>query len=319
MYEVVFVTVLVTISVLVGLSFVLPDTALPESPESPETTPSKPEDRDETKIDPVKTTDKPPQSFSSSCYDAIAVREQGRVYIFQSKKPLQDGVNPVIFPDLPSYRVWAERSLGDGIKCPVLYYNPDSPPYVHSEEKYSGVDTGKEVSMVRASKHDTLMETRDMKSSYVRSAVMEPARYVAADGVEDDVAAPAPPYAEARGRVRNDLHDNLITRSQREAAGVGADTSLPTPARNNLRDVSRDEIALLAAEMEEKNPSMRGAVLKRTGYSQYEVAEIIPERLEDDNTRRHITDMGTSNGLDMDLLAYGGTVVPVSNINKIFG
>jgi hypothetical protein len=29
--------------------------------------------------------------------------------------------------------------------------------------------------------------------------------------------------------------------------------------------------------------------------------------------------MGQTDGLDIDLLAYGGTVVPVKNVNRLFG
>lgn len=339
MYEVIAVTVLATISVLLGLSFILPDT--PSSTPKKETTQtvSTPETKStSTPPSPDQTNPDTADVFPPSCYDAITVREKGRVYIFQSKKPLQENVNPVIFPDLPSYRVWAERSLGDGLKCPVLYYDPDAEPFIHTEEQYAGSSDKR---MIRSSKRtqqddpsltdtwkvyddSTLAGTRDKKSSYIRSSVMEPARYVAADGVVDDVSAPIPPYAEASGRVRHEMHDNLITRSQREAVGRGADQPAPIPSRNPLRDVSRREIAQLTAEMEEKDPSMRGAVLKRTGYSQYEVDEVIPERegegedIVDDGVRNTFG-MGRSGGLDIDLLAYGGTVVPVKNVNRLFG
>ena len=338
MYEVVAVTVLATISVLLGLSLILPDTTSTK----PET-PSAPESNDTKSTTPVPSPDTTTQgpdpddstTYPSSCYDAIAVREKGRVYIFQSKHSLQEGVNPMIFPDLPSYRVWAERSLGDGLKCPVLFYDPAAEPYIHPEEKYAGNSAG-DMSIVRASKRtqqnmtmdtwdvqddSTLMGTRDKKSSYIRSAVMEPARYVAADGIMDNVSPPMPPYAEATGPVHREMHDNLITRSQREAIGAGADEQMPIPSRNPLRDVSQREIALLAAEMEEKDPSMKGVVLKRTGYSKYEVDEVIPEReggVVDSGVRASFG-MGQTDGLDIDLLAYGGTVVPVKNVNRLFG
>jgi len=330
MYEVIVVTVLATISVLLGLSFVLPDTK-PE-PVNTEIIPEKVV----TPAPPVtETAPEQTQEFPSSCYDAIAVREKGRVYIFQSKQPLQEGVNPMIFPDLPSYRVWAERSLGDGVKCPVLFYDPAGEQYVHPEEKYAGSGL-EDASLMRSSKrtqqnvmadtwevHDdsTMMGTRDKKSSYIRSAVMEPARYVAADGIVDDVAPPTPPYAEAVGHVHHEMHDSLITRSQREAIGIGADQQMPVPSRNALRDVPQSEIALLAAEMEEKDPSMKGVVLRRTGYSKYEVDEVIPEREGDivDSGVRRSFGMGQTDGLDIDLLAYGGTVVPVKNVNRLFG
>lgn len=329
MYEVIIVTVLATISVLLGLSFVLPDTTTPQHVQQSIPEPEIPKEQSEPNEPGVSSAPSPTQ-FSSSCYDAIAVRERGRVYIFQSKHPLQEGVNPLIFSDLPSYRVWAEQSLGDDVKCPVLYYDSTAEPYIHPEEKYAG-----DVSMIRSSKraphaasymsdtrevHDesTLMGTRDKKSSYVRSAVMEPARYVAADGVVDSVSPPIPPYAEASGKVHREMRDDMITRSQREAIGAGADEPAPVPPRNTLRDVPQSEVVLLAAEMEEKDPSMKGVVLKRTGYSKYEVDEVIPENVVDSGVRSTFG-MGNTGGLDIDLLAYGGTVVPVKNVNRLFG
>lgn len=352
MYTTVVVSVLATISVLIGLSLILPDVNIaPKIPDS--ASDSEPNDTPPTKSELTQAAAPSTKSeYPDSCYDAITVREKGRVYIFQSKRPLQEGVNPRIFPDLPSYRVWAERSLGEGIRCPVLYYEPSSSPYVHPEEKYAGNGMANSLREVRAAKSggalpdttvtvtyetnappgtsqdvgdSTLQRTRDTKSSYVRSAVMEPARYVGADGIQDDISPPTPPYAEARGPVSRELYDNLIERSQREAAGIGADQPAPIPSRNQLRDVPDREIAALAAEMEEKDPSMRGMVLKRTGYSKYEVDEIIPERAGYET--RGVTDsgvyasfgMGNMDGLSVDLLAYGGTVVPVKSVNRLFG
>lgn len=322
-------TVLATISVLLGISFVLPDTTPDIVP-----TDSKPEKTAPPASLPTTSEKKP--TFSSSCYDVITVREKGRVYIFQSKQPLQEGVNPMIFPDLPSYRVWTERSLGDGVKCPVLFYDPADEPYVHPEEKYAG-SSSDDISRVRSSKrtqqttfpeatwevHDdsTMMGTRDTKSSYIRSATMEPSRYVAVDGVVDNVSPASPPYAEACGHVEREMHDNLIIRSRKDATDTGADEQLPIPPKNTLRDVPQREISLLAEKMEEKDPSMKGAVLRRTGYSKYEVDEILPENKRNviDSGVKGTFGMGQSDGLDIDLLAYGGTVVPVTSINRLFG
>ena len=289
MYTTVFVTVLATLSVLVGISMILPN----PKQDTINTQPKNTEIPDK-KTDDVSTTE-----FSESCYDKITKREDDRIYIFQSKQPLQEGTNPKVFSDLATYRVWAEQYLGDGLRCPVLYFDPESEPYIHPEEKFAGKDFSDEVKNVRAS---TLQKTREMKSSYIHSAMTEPARYISTDGVTDEI----PVYAEANGKLTHVHQEDMIEKSQREALGLGADQSLTPVNRNELRDVSTDEISRLVEEMD---PSLKGAVLKRTGYSKYEIDEVIPER----NNKQHIE------GMNIDLLAYGGTVVPVNNINKLFG
>jgi hypothetical protein len=343
MFLIILVTVLIAVSLWIGITLVLPPMT-----SSGTSTPSVslPQTNNAVKSDeePVIPVETPTQSimekpdFPDACYDKITLREKGRVYVFKSKLPLEEGVNPKIFADLPTYRVWAEQILGEGMRCPVLFYDPSAPAYIHPEEEYPP-----EVAMTRAAveegkrykaevevefnprnppyvvtdgsvKVDTL-EIRDHKSSYIRTAMTEPARYVPHDSVNDPETEMGPAYAEAKGKLTKVHPEDYFTRSRRDALGLGADQSLPAPPRN-LRDVPEWKVREL---LKSADPSLAGASLRRTGISQYQI-ESIPER-QRERERDMVKGWSGSyvdSPMPLDLLAYGGTIVPVKNVNRLF-
>lgn len=286
--------------------------------------------------------------FPSSCYDKITVREKGHVYIFKSKRPLQEGVNPRVFKDLPTYRVWAERTMEEGLRCPILFYDPNEPPYVHPEEEYPA-----EVPMVKNNivngqqrhKYDIdiiyrngqgskpyltrdgsieidTLEIKEQKNSYIRSAMTDSAKYIPVDGINDSFVSSeygGDKYAEAYGKPMRVRHRDLINVSRRDAFGLGADESTPVPPYNSLRDVPKSEVLEM---LERENPIFRGAKIKRTGISRYEVEELKPQEKYDTNNNVYNSNnlgyLPPEQPMPVDLLAYGGTVVPVRDIRKIF-
>ena len=330
MFLVAVVTALIVISLWIGITIVLPPGETPQNPSSPlpsvsSATSSPPEIPIET---PTPAEMEPPV-IPNACYDKITIREKGRVYLFKSRVPLETGVNPKVFADLPTYRVWAEQMLGEGFRCPVLFYDPNAPPFVHPEEEYPP-----EVAMVRSAVKEgeayrkeievefnprnppfvitdgTVKVDRDAKSGYIRSAMTEPVRFIPNDSVDD------PSYAEAVGKPSKVHREDYVTRSRRDAMGLGADQPLPVPPRS-IRDVPEWKVRGLLASAE---PELAGASLRRTGISQYEV-ESIPSREEREREREVVQGWSGSfsdSPMPLDLLAYGGTVVPVKNVRRLF-
>lgn len=350
MFLIILVVVLIAVSLWIGITLVLPpmtsstatatDDKTSQSPAQSSTQPSAQSSNED--VIPIETPtpaimEKP--DFPDACYDKIAVREKGRVYVFKSKLPLEEGVNPKIFADLPTYRVWAEQMLGEGMRCPILYYNPGEPAFIHPEEQYppevamtrAAVEEGKRyraeveveynprnppyVTTDGSVKVDTL-EIRDHKSSYIRSAMTEPGRYLAAnDSVEDPTPMDAPAYAEAKGKLTKVHPEDYFSRSRRDAMGLGADQSLPAPP-HNIRDVPEWKVREL---LKSADPALAGASLRRTGISQYQI-ESIPER-QKERERDMVKGWSGSyvdSPMPLDLLAYGGTIVPVKNVNRLF-
>lgn len=290
----------------------------------------------------ITPTPAPEPTVPPGCYDVITIREDG-VYLFQSYSPLQEGVNPKIFSDLPTYRVWTEHFLQEGIRCPVLYYDETQAGYYHPEEEIAG-----DVPMVKAQiangqkkRYEVLVkrtygfdeskpyanltgavgdseydfykesqnrkqkvegfnqETRASKNKYLKNATMDPVKYVGQDGVETD----------------------YIMKSRYDGLGIGYDDALPDENVMTLRDVPKREIDKI---IKKRYPDYHGVKTKRVGISKYQIEEITPER-EDDDPQNPDTGEGghwTAWGKQMplDLLAYGGTVVPSGSVfDSIFG
>jgi hypothetical protein len=344
MYLIIAMTILVTISVLYGVSYLFPtdfldpkDTPTPTIKEihsslKEETGDDKEHEEEKSEKELEEDTPSDTRTFSSDCYDVMTERE-GKIYVFKSKKPLEESSNPKIFSDLPTYRVWAEHMLYDGIRCPILHLDSKSKGYKHPEEKYP-----EEVPMVNANivngerrkyeatvsylnesaftekpylrhtptnvhnyehdlykKHETNDEnfkssTRTQKNQSFYEASTEPSRYIA--------------------------NDDLIRRSQYEGLDLGLDQELPVP-RKNFRDVSKRRAL---RDLVKSDPYYKGAVLKRIGTSKYEVSEIQPDRDCEDPTNDSIVNTGftVSKKVPIDLLAYGGTLVPSGSIHGIF-
>ena len=74
-------------------------------------------------------------------------------------------------------------------------------------------------------------------------------------------------------------------------------------------------------ELVNKDPYYKGAILKRIGTSKYEVSEIQPDKTcDDDPTDNTLVNTGftVSKQVPIDLLAYGGTLVPSGSVHGIF-
>lgn len=297
----------------------------------------------------ITPTPAPEPSVPQGCYDVLTMRE-GAVYLFQSYAPLQEGTNPKIFSDLPTYRVWTEHFLQEGIRCPVLFYDPAQPAYYHPEEEIIG--EGSDVPMVKAQivngqrkRYEVLVkrtvgfdetkpyanlplgtggdpeydfykesqkgqrgqpkvegflqETRMAKNKYLRNATMDPVKNIGHDGVETD----------------------YIMKSRYDGLGIGYDDALPDENVMTLRDVPKKEIDKI---IRRRYPDLHGVKTKRVGISKYQIEEITPEREEDDPQNPDTGEGGhwTAWGKQMplDLLAYGGTVVPSGSVfDTIFG
>lgn len=298
----------------------------------------------------ITPTPAPEPSVPQGCYDVLTMRD-GAVYLFQSYSPLQEGTNPKIFSDLPTYRVWTEHFLQEGIRCPVLYYDPAQPPYYHPEEEIVG--EGGNVPMVRAQivngqrkRYEVLVkktygfdetkpyanlpmtggsgdpeydfyketktnprgqskvegfiqETRMSKNQYLRNAMTDPVKNIGHDGVETD----------------------YIMKSRYDGLGIGYDDPLPDENVMTLRDVPKKEIDKI---IRRRYPDLHGVKTKRVGISKYQIEEITPEREDDDPQNPdsgqggHWTAWGKQ--MPLDLLAYGGTVVPSGSVfDTIFG
>lgn len=296
----------------------------------------------------ITPTPAPEPSVPQGCYDVLTMRD-GAVYLFQSYSPLQEGTNPKIFSDLPTYRVWTEHFLQEGIRCPILFYDPSQPAYYHPEEDIVG--EGGDIPMVKAQivngqrkRYEVLVkktigfderkpyanlpmtggsgdpeydfykeavkkgqpkvegflqETRMSKNQYLRNAMTDPIKNIGQDGVETD----------------------YIMKSRYDGLGIGYDDALPDENIMTLRDVPKKEIDKI---IRRRYPDYHGVKTKRVGISKYQIEEITPEREEDDPQNPdtgqggHWTAWGKQ--MPVDLLAYGGTVVPSGSVfDTIFG
>ena len=346
MYLVVLMTILITISVLYGITYLIPNDILDINSDS------------RTKMDPVlKSTDDdttPDNSsedpkeeikeetstakFSDDCYDAITERE-GKIYIFKSKRPLEEGSNPKIFSDLPTYRVWGEHTLYEGIRCPILHLDSSTKGYKHPEEKYP-----QEVPMVNANIIKGQRRKYEATISYHNDSAFSDKPYLThtptdVHNYEHDLYK-SPKYSRSQKDSEEDFtsstraqknknrynsvtdpsryiaHDDFIRKSQYDGLDLGYDQSLPITPRN-FRDINEKEAL---HKLVTKDPYYKGAVLKRTGTSKYEISEIQPEKTCEDSTDHSLVNTGftVSKQVPIDLLAYGGTLVPSGSVHGIF-
>jgi hypothetical protein len=336
--------ILVIAGIILGVISILPPQKLNsitpeilETPETPESSNSPPENSRD-----ITPRQEPSPSVPEGCYDILTMRE-GSVYLFQSYAPLQDGINPKIFSDLPSYRVWTEHFLYEGIRCPILFYDPSLPEYIHPEEKApedipiarsqiangqrkryevivrktygndptkpyvvlpsggssgdpeydfykgNGLSSSKKGGAMEGFKQESIVS----KNKYMRNAATDAATYVGQDGVETD----------------------YILKSRYDGLQIGYDEPLPDESITTFRDASKKHVDRL---VKEKYPELHGVKLKRTGVSKYQIEEITPERQNMEEDPQQIDNGGhwTAWGKQMplDLLAYGGTVVPSGSL-----
>lgn len=283
----------------------------------------------DTKIDNAITN----QSVPSGCYDNITVRD-GKVYLFQNNQPLQEGSNPKIFSDLPTYRVWAESMMFEGIRCPVLYLDPNAKPYVHPEEKYpdevpmvsSNIVNGKRrkyeatVQYIDYGSGFTnkpyLVDTPDTLNEYEYDLYKTDKPSTINEGFSNRERKNQRLYDSVTEPMRHIADDDLLVRSQHDGLGLGMDQKLPVMGRN-FRDVPEKVVRNL---LEKQDPYFKGAVLRRVGTSKYEVSEINPERDESQDDRQEVMnrDFVVGNTVPIDLLAYGGTLVPAGSVHGLF-
>jgi hypothetical protein len=335
MWNIIGITVLITIIILLGIGYFLGTqdelslNGIPETPQNSEEL-DKLQQQNQQSI-PESDFTKPPQEVPEGCYDAITLRDN-KVFVYQSKEPLQMGVNPKIFKDLVSYRVWTEKLFTKGLYCPILYYDPNSKPYVHPEEKYP-----EEVTMVvsnasrgnhireftrevinddyqgkpyTADEDDivpTIQETRDMKSSYIYANSMEPGKYIPRDGVidshPDDVIddqmmrerlGDEPPSGAAYVDGRGKKYkESLLAKSRRSNGDADRPEMI---SRHNIREMPEKDIRRM---LERRDPALKNAKIERVGINKYQITEIMPE-----------TDEEVSKKDEIDYIAFGGTIVP---------
>lgn len=332
MYLLILMTILVSVSVVYGVTLLIPKDPEIQPPSIPD------ELKDTSKETPEETSVEekpiesgvPQKSFSSDCYDKITERS-GRVYLFKSQKPLQEGSNPKVFSDLPSYRVWAEQELHEGIRCPILFLKKGS-KYKHPEEKYP-----EEIPIVNAKilegqrrKYEATITYTDPGTGFTNKPYLqhpptsideyEYNLYKRTETDEENFKSSTRTQknqkldSNVRDPVRHVGHDDLIEKSRYEALDLGADQTLPIPPRN-FRDVPEEQVVKI---IEKQDPYFKGAELTRIGTSKYEITEIQPEResrIQDDIKNEE--QILTNSNVPIDLLAYGGTVVPVGSVHGI--
>jgi hypothetical protein len=329
-------TILITISVLYGVSFLLPEPSEVEDTQVRDSENKKVETQEqEPGSELEKEQEQSPKSapsFSSDCYDVITERE-GKIYLFKSKKPLEEGSNPKIFSDLPTYRVWGEHMLYDGIRCPILHLDKSTKGYKHPEEKYP-----QEVPMVASNVIQGERRKYEATVSYTSPSAMitekpylvhtptnvhnyEHDLYKNRENVDENfkvrtqIDKSEKMYHASTNPSRYIANDDLIRKSQLEGLDLGWDEKLPVPPRN-FRDVSKRD-ALRA--LHESDPYYKGATLKRIGTSKYEIREIQPEHEVPEDTNELVnTGYVVSKQVPIDLLAYGGTLVPSGSIHGVF-
>ena len=356
MYLVILMTILITVSVLYGITYLIPNDILDINSESSikinpdlkstdddaptnsseENEEPKEETKEETKEE--KDSHKNTRKFSDDCYDVITERE-GKIYIFKSKKPLEEGSNPKVFSDLPTYRVWGEHMLYEGIRCPILHLDPKNKGYKHPEEKYP-----QEIPMVNANIIKGQRRKYEATISYQNNASFSDKPYLVhtptdVHNYEHDLYK-TPKYSRSQKDSEEDFtnstrtqknmnhyksstdpsryiaHDDLIRKSQYDALDLGYDQSLPITPRN-FRDINEKEAL---RELVNKDPYYKGAILKRVGTSKYEISEIQPDQTCEDPTDNSLVNTGftISKQVPIDLLAYGGTLVPSGSVHGIF-
>jgi hypothetical protein len=273
---------------------------------------------------------KPPKEVPEGCYDTITIRDN-KVFIYQSKEPLQTGVNPKIFKDLVSYRVWTERLFTKGLYCPILFYDPKAKPFIHPEEKYP-----EEVVMVASNasranhireftreiihdnenrkpyttdEDDTVQQTRDLKSQYMYANSMEPGKYIPRDGIvnshpneliDEETARKSlggqPPSAAAYADGRGDVYRQSLIASSRRSNG---DADRPEIiSEHNIRELPEKDIRKM---LEKRDPALKNAKIERVGINKYQITEIIPEMEEHEEETKQD---------EIDYIAFGGTLVP---------
>jgi hypothetical protein len=278
----------------------------------------------------IQEKQKPPREVPEGCYDAITMRDN-KIFVYQTKEPLQEGVNPKIFKDLVSYRVWTERLFTKGLYCPILFYDPNGKPYVHPEEKYpeeiqmvvsnaskgnhireftrETIDNHSQGKSYTSDEDDivpTIQETRDMKSSYIYANSMEPGKYIPRDGVIDshpediideqsvrERLGGQPPSAAAYVDGRGNKYKESLLATSRRSSG---DADRPeVMSRHNIRELPEKEIRKM---LERRDPALKNAKIERVGINKYQIVEITPEPEE------------VSKKDEIDYIAFGGTVVP---------
>jgi hypothetical protein len=335
MYLIIVMTILITISVLYGMSYLIPDIE-PErilvnqdlKEQSVKIEVKQPEDTKPKEDSPDEIV----KTFSSDCYDIITKR-QDKIYLFKSKRPLEEGSNPKIFADLPTYRVWSEHMLYDGLRCPILHLDKSNKGYKHPEEKYP-----QEVPMITANvikgrrrKYEATVTYEAPGSMFTDKPYLVHTPTNVDDYEHDLYKKNESSEENFTGRTQIDkseklynsmtnpsryiANDDLILKSQHEGLDLGLDQELPVP-RRNFRDVRKSEALRALAE---NDPYYKGATLKRIGTSKYEVSEIQPEEDCDQGQYNSITNTGylVSKKVPLDLLAYGGTLVPSGSIHGV--
>ena len=334
MYLIIMMTILITVSVLYGITYLIPSDILDINSKSitkmnpdlkstdDDTTP------DNSSEDPGE--EKNTRKFSDDCYDTITERE-GKIYIFKSKKPLEEGSNPKIFSDLPTYRVWGEHMLYEGIRCPILHLDSKTKGYIHPEEKYP-----QEVPIVNANIIKGQRRKYEATISYQNDSAFSDKPYLThtptdVHNYEHDLYSPSQKDSEedfiSSTRIQKNkrlynsstdpsryiAHDDLIRKSQYDGLELGYDQSLPITPRN-FRDINKKEAL---RELVNKDPYYKDAVLKRIGTSKYEIqTEKNCEGTVDDSLVN--TGFTISKQVPIDLLAYGGTLVPSGSLHGVF-
>lgn len=347
-------TILITVSVLYGITYLVPNNDLEIIPNKKINSDLKVEKNDDKKNTkegiyrksdaesvskvPQEENSKDTRKFSDDCYDVITERE-GKIYVFKSKKPLEEGNNPKVFSDLPTYRVWGEHMLFEGIRCPILHLDLKSKGYQHPEEKYP-----QEVPMVNANiikgqrrKYEAtvtyenpgmitekpyLVHTPADVHNYEHDLYKSPKYSRIQTNPDEDFANSTRSqkntvlYSSTTDPSRYIAHDDLIRKSQYDALDIGYDQSLPITPKN-FRDINKKEAL---HELVKNDPYYKGAVLKRIGTSKYEVSEIQPDKSFEDPIDDSLVNTGftVNKQVPIDLLAYGGTLVPSGSVHGIF-
>lgn len=89
----------------------------------------------ETFIGENKEEDMEIDELTSECYDKI-IKRGGMYYLFQSKSPLQEKINPVVFTSLDDYANYVRKtSLVVGYDCPMLEYTGNDNSFIHPDER----------------------------------------------------------------------------------------------------------------------------------------------------------------------------------------
>jgi hypothetical protein len=268
------------------------------------------------------------------CYDKI-VKRNSKYYMFNSKSPLENNYNPLVFDNLEDYATWNRRkSLQLGYDCPFLYYSGKDDDYIHAEEEIhpvskTNIKNENDKPIVKINKiynpeiiskpyaTDTILNLDgyeyDRVFGFHHMSNNTPEKDREIETLQNDPRVPHSVYEY--NPISNDTYNSIEVQSLTdEELKYEEMLKQPLPDENRIVEESIESIKMKYLE---EHPEYSDVKIKRTGYNQYEVEEVTPTRATNEEWETNIINRIDENEITPeDLQSYGEMNVDLYHLKK---